>query len=188
MPSRMICCQFSGRFQSSFCLFELFLPVLELVDLDRLRGRVHVTHRAVVVREVPGRAHEHPAQVHQLARGEVGDQGRDQEQVGIEQPGQVEITKARGTEGEQPHSEVLHPHHVGLVDVAQQQAGHGDARDQEEREVVRGLGDVAYLRVQEAATDEEAKRYQQQRAGHVNGRETDVEETVDGLHLGDQPR
>ena len=81
----------------------------------------------VVVGQVPRRAQEDPAHVHQLAEREVGEQHADEEEVDEER----RARRPRGTTGcrvTRPEGQLLDRHEVDLREVAHEDAGRGHAR------------------------------------------------------------
>ena len=116
-----------------------------------------MTLHPAVVRHIPGRAQEDPAEMHQLGKGEIRQETGNQEQMGVEYRGDVrcDFRLERG----QPHSQLLDGDDVH---AAAQVVTHGDTGDhnteqEKKREVVIGQGDVAY-RTKEEAPEEKSRQ------------------------------
>ncbi|MPL61327.1 hypothetical protein SDC9_06897 [bioreactor metagenome] len=138
----------------------LVLGVGEVL-LGRIPG-VDVAHAAGIIRHVARGAEEHARHVHELGEGEVNQQYADQSKVREEQG--VDAHGGHRRKVGQAHDEDLDLGDFGLVEIAQADAGTHDADDQPQGEVIVGKRKVAQAFVEQAASQKEQQRYQQQAA------------------------
>ena len=86
------------------------------------------------------------------------------------------------------HDEHLGLRDVDLVEVAHTDAGADDAHDEEQREIVVGEGDVAHLRVHQAAAEEEQHGHHDEHVGHEQARHAHLHDAVNEFEPGEADR
>ncbi len=87
-----------------------------------------------------------------------------------------------GVKRHQSHGEFLDVRDIHFGEVAHQDAGEGDAHDQKEGEVIRGQGDVFDLGDKEAPQEEIGYGSQQNQAGKVDARQSELDQIIGDFH------
>ena len=138
------------------------------MNLNRIIPGVDVAVGPGVAEHVARGAQENPAQMHQLAEGEIGQQDADEEQMDVKD-GADALRNGR-MKGHQSHGQLLGGVDVDLGEIAHHDAGEGDAEDQNQREIIRGERDVAHRGDDDAPHRQVDHGGEQHDAGQVDRR------------------
>ena len=122
--------------------------------------------------------------MHQFADGKIGYQKGHEKQMNVKE--QADPLGEGGMKAEHPHGPLLHLHKVGLEKEPHEKTGNYHGQEQENREIIRGKGNVTNLRIGQSSQEEVDKGRHNNDSAIVDYRHDGLENPIQDLDEDDK--